>query len=85
MMLWRWCCVNDDVFHDVVWMVLSGWCCVDESSKCCICHAKRAGDAPSDASATQNEAAPKVINRRRPSADFYQGAPSAAPATQNDI
>ena len=53
-------------------------------SKCCTCHAKRAGGAPSAAPATQNEAAPKVINCRRASADLYEGAPSAAPATQNE-
>ena len=54
------------------------------SSKCCACHAKRAGWAPNAAPATQTEAAPNVINRRRTSADLYVGAPSAAPATQNE-
>ena len=44
-------------------------------SKCCACHAKRAGGAPSAASATQNEAGPKVITRRRTSADLYEGVP----------
>ena len=48
-------------------------------SKCCACHAKRAGGAPSAAPATQNDPAPKVITRRRTSADLYEGAPSAAP------
>ena len=50
-------------------------------SKCCACYAKRAGGVPSAAPATQNEAAPKVINCGRISADLYEGAPSAAPAT----
>ena len=40
-------------------------------SKCCACHKK-------------NDAAPKVINCRRSSADLYEGAPSAAPATQSE-
>ena len=40
-------------------------------SKCCARHAKQAGGAPSAAPATQDEAAPKVINRRRTSADLY--------------
>ena len=53
-------------------------------SKCCASHAKRAWSAPSAASATQNEAAPKSITRRQTSADLYEGAPSAAPATQNE-
>ena len=51
---------------------------------CCACHAKRAGDAPSAAPATQNEAAPKSLTRRQTSANLYEGAPSAAPATQNE-
>ena len=50
----------------------------------CACHAKRAGDAPSAAPATQNEAAPKSFTRLQTSADLYEGAPSAAPATQNE-
>ena len=50
-------------------------------SKCCACHATRAGGGPS--AATQNEAAPKVITCRR-SADLYEGAPSAAPAMENE-
>ena len=53
-------------------------------SKCWVCHAKRTGDAPSVALATQNEAAPKSITRRQTSADLYEGAPSAAPATQDE-
>ena len=32
----------------------------------------------------KNEAAPKVINRRRTSAKLYEGTPNAAPATQNE-
>ena len=36
-------------------------------SKCCACHAKRAWGAPSAAPATQNDATPKVITRRRTS------------------
>ena len=43
-------------------------------SKCCTCHATWAGGAPSAAPATQNEAAPKVINCRRTFADLYEGA-----------
>ena len=31
----------------------------------------------------KNDAAPKVINCRRSAADLYEGAPSAAPAAQN--
>ena len=54
-------------------------------SKCCACHAKRAGDAPTAAPATQNETAPKSITHRQTSADLYEGAPSAAPATQNEV
>ena len=52
----------------------------------CTCHANRAGGAPSAAPATQNEAAPKAINRRRTSAEVYEveGALSAAPDTQNE-
>ena len=42
-----------------------------------------AGWAPNAAPATQTEAAPNVINRCRISADLYEGAPSAAPATNN--
>ena len=112
-------------------------------SKCCACHAKRTGDAPSaapagaqkhhspDAPATQNvrlprktslrcskccachaklpqvlqvlacqtkepemlqvlglprktRRRPKSITRRQTSADFYEGAPSVAPAMQNE-
>ena len=51
-------------------------------NKCCTCHAKRAGDAPSAAPATQNEAASRSITRRHTSADLYEGARSAAPAPQ---
>ena len=40
--------------------------------KCCTCHTKRAWGAPSAAPATQNEAAPKVINCRQASADLYK-------------
>ena len=54
-------------------------------SKCCACHAKRAGGAASGAPATQNEAAPKVITCHRISAHLYEGAPSAAPATQKEL
>ena len=43
--------------------------------RCCACHAKQAGGAPSAAPATQNDAAPKVITRRLTSADLYEGAP----------
>ena len=32
----------------------------------------------------QNEAAPAVLTCRRTSADLYEGAPSDAPATQNE-
>ena len=53
-------------------------------SKCCTCHAKRAGGVPNAAPATQTEAAPNVINRCPTSADPYEGAPSAVPATQNE-
>ena len=35
--------------------------------------------------ATQNEAAPKSITRRQTSANLYEGAQSAAPATQNEL
>ena len=48
-------------------------------SECCACHAKRAWGAP-----TQNEAAPIRITRRQTSADPYEGAPNAAPATQKE-
>ena len=51
-------------------------------SECCACHAKRAGDAPSAAPDAQYKAAPKSITRRQTSADLYEGALSAAPATQ---
>ena len=51
-------------------------------SRRCACHTKPAGGAPGAAPATQNDAAPKVITRRRTSADLYEGGPSAAPATQ---
>ena len=46
-------------------------------SKCCPCHEKRAWLAPS-------AARPKSITRRQTSADLYEGAPSAAHATQNE-
>ena len=51
---------------------------------CDACHAKRAGDAPGAAPATLNEAAPKVINRRRTSEDVNEGAASAASATRDE-
>ena len=53
-------------------------------SRRCAYHAKRASGALSAAPATQNDAAPIRITRRRTSADLYEGAPSAAPARQNE-
>ena len=48
--------------------------------RCLVRHLPRKTIPP----AAQNEAAPKRITRRRTSADRYEGAPSAAPATQNE-
>ena len=53
-------------------------------AKCSTCHAKRTGWAPIAAPATQTDAAPNAINRRRTCADLCEGAPSAAPAMQNE-
>ena len=53
------------------------------SLRCSKC-APATQNEPEMLKALQNEAAPKVINRRRTSADLYEGAPSAAPAMQNE-
>ena len=53
-------------------------------SRRCAYHAKRASGALSAAPATQNDAAPIRITRRRTSADLYEGVQSAAPATQKE-
>ena len=57
---------------------------VQDSSSPCRTEAPSAAPATQNERATQNEAAPKVINRRRTSADLYEGAPSAAPAMQSE-
>ena len=54
-------------------------CCAE----CCACHAKT--NLRCSKPATQNEAAPKSITRRQTSANLYEGAQSAAPATQNEL